>query len=325
MASIEKKKITLKNVSDNFNGLTNNLKGVVDNFDGLSKNLEKAKNNMAEIKDNITLENVIATAITVPGVKVSREEFLRQQFKDVPDSLMNVIIEKGPVEAECPREKLRNMAGKLLQKRTLASTGASFLAGMPGGIAMAATIPTDMLQFYGIALVLAQEITYLYGEPDLWENGILDREKVTNQLILYCGVMLGATGAAQTVRVLSSSLAKQALKKIPQKALTKTFYYPIVKSIAKAFGAKMTKEVFAKGVSKAIPIIGGVVSGGLTLATMLPMGNRLIDTLDSAHFEYAQSDFDADWKEIVKQYEIYEKDEEAETESKEIYIEGISK
>lgn len=44
--------------------------------------------------------------------------------------------------------------------------------------------------------------------------------------------------------------AKQALKKLTQKALTKTFYYSIVKSIAKAFGPKMTKEVFAKGVSK---------------------------------------------------------------------------
>ena len=64
----------------------------------------------------------------------------------------------------------------------------------------------------------------------------LDNDKVTNQLILYCGVMLGASGAAQAVRVMSSALAKQILKKLPQKALTKTFYYPIIKSIAKAFG-----------------------------------------------------------------------------------------
>ena len=120
--------------------------------------------------------------------------------------------------------------------------------------------------------------------------------------------MLGASGAAQTIRVLSSSLAKQALKKLPQKALTKTFYYPIIKSIAKAFGAKMTKEVFAKGVSKVIPVIGGVVSGGVTLATLMPMGTRLTNVLDEAHFSYTENDFEADWSEIVEVYEK-EKDE----------------
>ena len=168
---------------------------------------------------------------------------------------------------------------------------------------MAATIPADMLQYYAVALGLAQELAYLYGEGDLWSGNVPDTEKVTNQLILYCGVMLGASGAAQTVRVLSSSLAKQALKKLPQKALTKTFYYPIVKSIAKFFSVKMTKDVFAKGVSKALPIVGGVVSGGITFATLRPMGKRLADVLEQAHYDYSQQNFEADWSEIVKVYE----------------------
>lgn len=171
---------------------------------------------------------------------------------------------------------------------------------------MAATIPADIIQFYGVALRLAQELAYLYGEEDLWKDHLLDKDRVTNQLMLYCGVMLGASGAAQTVRVLSSSLAKQALKKLPQKALTKTIYYPIIKSIAKAFSVKMTKEVFAKGIAKALPIVGGVVSGGITLATMKPMGKRLADALDEAHFDYTQKEFEADWAEII---EITEREE----------------
>jgi hypothetical protein len=203
------------------------------------------------------------------------------------------------VEAGCSREELRKIACRLVQRKTYRSTAASFLAGIPGGFVMAATIPADMLQFYGLSLALAQELSYLYGAEDLWSGDMLDEDKVTNQLILYCGVMLGASGASQTIRVLSSSLAKQAMKKIPQKALTKTFYYPIVKSIAKAFGAKMTKEVFAKGVSKAVPIIGGVVSGGLTFVTLRPMGMRLADTLDKAHFDYTEADFEQDWDDIV--------------------------
>ncbi len=273
------------------------------------------KKSLSEAKNNISLENLISTAIQIPGVKVNREDFLREQFKSVSSDTLNAIIEKGPVEANISRAELKKIAHKILTKRTSFSTAASFAAGIPGGFAMAATIPGDMLQFYGVALGMAQELAYLYGEPDLWNNGMPDTEKVKNQLILYCGVMLGASGASQTVRVLSSSLAKQALKKLPQKALTKTFYYPIVKSIAKAFGAKMTKEVFAKGVSKAVPIIGGVVSGGITLATMIPMGNRLIATLDEAHFSYSNSDFESDWHDIVAECRNFEAEEAEATQS----------
>ena len=255
-------------------------------------------NEQKENKKSLDLTNVISTAIQVPGVKVSRDAFLREQFKDSPRERIDLVVERGPVEAGCTREELKRKANKIIKERTAISTGASFAAGIPGGLAMAATIPADMLQFYGVALRMAQELVYLYGEVDIWCDGTPDPDRVTNQLVLYCGVMLGATGAAQTVRVMSSALAKQALKKLPQKALTKTFYYPVVKSILKFFGVSVTKNTFAKGVSKIIPVIGGVVSGGITLASMLPMGNRLLNTLDKAHFEYTMTDFETDMAEI---------------------------
>lgn len=250
--------------------------------------------------NTLSLTDVISTAIQIPGVKVNRDSFLCDTFKEVESEKRQVILDKGPVEAGLDREDLKKRAHKIIQSRTAISTSASFAAGLPGGLAMAATIPADLLQFYGVALRMAQELAYLYGEGDLWENDFVDRDKVTNQLILYCGVMLGASGAAQTVRVLSSALAKQAMKKLPQQALTKTFYYPIVKSIARWFGVSLTKTTFAKGVSKAVPIIGGVVSGSITLATMLPMGQRLADTLDDAHFGYTQEEFEEDWEDIVE-------------------------
>lgn len=145
---------------------------------------------------NVSLESVISTAIQVPGVKVNREMFLREQFKGLSKDRMEEIIDNGPVAAGWERSQLRKMAKKIINERTIISTGVSFAAGLPGGLAMAATIPADMLQFYGVALRMAQEIAYLYGEADLWNGEFLDNDKVTNQLILYCGVMLGASGAA---------------------------------------------------------------------------------------------------------------------------------
>lgn len=255
----------------------------------------------------VSLSDVVSTAIQVPGVRVNRNSFLCDAFKEVDKDSLQSIIEKGPVEAGVGRGVLKQKAHKLIQSRTAISTGASFAAGLSGGLAMAATISADMLQFYGVSLRMAQELAYLYGETDLWEKDLLDRDKVTNQLILYCGVMFGATGASQSVRLLSSAMAKQAMKKLPQQALTKIFYYPVIKSIARFFGVSMTKSTFAKGVSKAIPIVGGIVSGGITLATLAPMGLRLADTMEQAHFGYDEEAFQADWQQVLQVIDQEEK------------------
>lgn len=111
---------------------------------------------------------------------------------------------------------------------------------------------------------------------------------------MYCGVMFGVSGAVSGVRVLSTQIAKTTLKKLPQKALTKTFWYPIVKQIGKAIGIKVTKSTVAKGVSKAIPVIGGVISGGLNFASMMPMAKRLYAAFDKATFDYSEEEYEND-------------------------------
>ena len=245
----------------------------------------------------IALENIITSAVQIPGVKVSRDKFLAETFA-TEDVIIQDVLDFGPVEAKVSKEKLAAISNKLILNRTSQSSVASFAAGIPGGLAMAATIPADVLQFFGMSLRLAQELSYLYGAQDLWQDGQVDDEKVKNQLLLYCGVMFGVSGAVSGVRVLSTQIAKTTLKKLPQKALTKTFWYPIVKQIGKAIGVKVTKTTVAQGFSKAIPVIGGVISGSINFASMMPMANRLQKTLDSAAFGYTEEDLEKDIIEI---------------------------
>lgn len=261
------------------------------------------KNN--DLSKQIMLEEVITNAVQIPGVKVNRKQFLAEQFASKADNLEE-ILEKGPVEAGIKREDIIALSQKLILTRTSQSSIASFVTGLPGGLAMAATIPADILQFFGMALRLAQELSYLYGAQDLWTEGKIDDEKVKNQLILYCGVMFGVSGAVSGVRVLSTQISKTALKKIPQKALTKTFWYPILKKITSFIGIKLTKTTFAKGVSKVVPVIGGVISGGINFASMMPMANRLNDTLDKATFNYSEEEFNRDIEVILNPDEYEE-------------------
>ena len=245
----------------------------------------------------LALETIISSAVQIPGVKVNRSKFLSETFA-AEDAEIQDILDFGPIAAQFPQDRLSVLAHKLILTRTSQSSLASFVAGIPGGFAMAATIPADVLQFFGMALRLAQELSYLYGAQDLWQDKQIDDEKVKTQLLLYCGVMFGVSGAVSGVRVLTTQIAKTALKRLPQKALTKTFWYPIIKQIGKSIGIKVTKSTVAQGFSKAIPVIGGVISGGLNFASMMPMANRLQVVLDSAAFGYSEEDLAQDINEI---------------------------
>ena len=146
---------------------------------------------------------------------------------------------------------------------------------------MAGTLPADMTQYFAHILRILQKLAYLYGWDDFFDtNGQLDSETI-NLVTLFIGVMFGVQEAGTALVKISLTLAPTLCKKIAAKPLTKGFIYPIVKKVAAMIGAKMTKDIFAKSVSKVIPIIGGVASGGLTYATYRPMANKLKNYLSS--------------------------------------------
>ena len=131
--------------------------------------------NATGLTKELVLEDVIATSVQIPGVKVNRNGFLSEQFASSQID-MQKILDLGPIEAGISQEEITNAANKLIIKRTSQSSIASFVTGIPGGLAMAATIPADVMQFLGMALRLAQELSYLYGGEDLWTDGKIDDE-----------------------------------------------------------------------------------------------------------------------------------------------------
>lgn len=95
-----------------------------------------------------TMEMILAGAVKLPGVQVDRSEFLAQQFAKYDTyGNMSTILERGPLEAGISLSVIDKLAKTLIEKRTILSTAASTAAGLPGGLAMAATIPADTLQF----------------------------------------------------------------------------------------------------------------------------------------------------------------------------------
>lgn len=257
-----------------------------------------------EINNESLALKVINESLKLPFIKVDRSEFLMKTFGNKVDDIQK-LLDDGPQDFFSKAE-LDERAQNIINAAVIQSSGLSFISGLPGGIAMAATIPADVAQFYGYALKLAQEISYIYGYNNIWnEQGELT-ENAKNTLILYLGVMLGISSAGSAIRILSNKLALQALQKIPQKALMKTIYYPILKKVMAMFGAKLTKTTFANGVSKIIPLVGGVVSGGMNYLFLKPMANRLKKELGK-NVNYTQKDFEEDIK-ILKDEEVFVSD-----------------
>lgn len=249
----------------------------------------------SQLPENNALVNVLSQALALPQIRIDRNTFLSQAFAGFGQERIDKIIQHGPIKAGCTKEVLRRAANNVINRETWTSTSLSFLTGLPGGGAgMTVGIAADTLQFFGVAVRLAQQLTYLYGAEDIWQDNTIDTAAVMNQFVLYMGVMFGVGSAAATMRVAFAALGKRALRKLPQKALTKTWYYTMTKAIAKTFGAKMTKGMFAKGVAKALPIVGGLISGGMTFVSMGPMGNRLVEVLEEVRFDYTHDEFAAD-------------------------------
>ena len=138
---------------------------------------------------------VLQQVVKLPVVKVDRSKFLVDKFskqldpKDIPR-----LLEEGPT-ALLSQDILDKVADSCIKDNVLLASGTSVLAGIPGGLALAITIPTDVAQFYAFSLKLAQELGYIYGYDDLWASRNELSEEAKNTLLLYLGVMLGVNSA----------------------------------------------------------------------------------------------------------------------------------
>ncbi len=229
----------------------------------------------------LTIEDVILAGLKFPGIKIERDNFLKKEFStNYSEETVNKVIEKNPAYAGISIKEVDKIADGVIQYERLRVSGISTALSIPGGVTMVATLPTDIAQYYGYMLRAAQKLLYLYGFPeiDINDNQLLDSATM-NTIIVCMGVMYGVAGANTALKTMAKALGKGVEKKLINTALTKGTIYPIVKSVAKWFNVRMTKEIFAGFFKKTIPIVGGVIGGGITYATFKPCCERLKNTL----------------------------------------------
>lgn len=230
----------------------------------------------------IGIEDVIIMGLNVPGVRIDRASFLRKElFKKYSQEVIDDVILHNPLHANIKPEDIDKIADEVIKYERNCVSGISVALGTPGGVAMVATIPADIAQYYGYMLRVMQKLLYLYGFPeiDLKEKGDVIDTETMNMLVVCMGAMYGVAGANKAIKSIATALGNGVQKQLMKKALTKGTIYPIVKSVSKWFGVKMTKEVFTGFFKKSIPVIGGVVGGGLTFFTFKACCDKLKESL----------------------------------------------
>lgn len=270
------------------------MKNVIENTGNeVKKAVSKGKDIVFDSKDKVfdaldinkdgrvDTEDIIILGLRIPGVHIDREEFLRKQFmKNYSNDVIQDAVKFNPAHAGITVEEIDNIADQVIQYERNCVSGISLALGAPGGVAMFATLPTDIAQYYGYMLRAIQKLLYLYGFPEInVENGVNIDDETMNLITLCLGVMYGVEGSVASIKILSNALGKGVEKKLLQKALTKGTFYPIVKKISRWFGVYMTKQVFAGFFRKAIPVVGGVVGGGITYLSFKPCCDNLKKSL----------------------------------------------
>lgn len=247
----------------------------------------KGKNELVKALDKngngeIDIEDIIVIGLRTPGVKINRKDFLKKEFhKNYSEAVIDKAIDTTPALAKIKKKDIEKVCDEVIKSERNIVSGISAALGAPGGAAMLATIPADIAQYYGCMLRVAQKMLYLYGFPEIatdFNGQSLDSETI-NTLTLCLGTMYGVAGANTAIKSLARGLAVGVEKKLINTALTKGAIYPTVKEISKWFGKKMTKEIFAGFFKDAIPIVGGVIGGGITYLSFKPCCDKLRETL----------------------------------------------
>lgn len=217
------------------------------------------------------------------GVAIERDHFLRSEFRKrgVSEERVELAISASPAAAGVDSSLVDSIAMDVIDFETKKSTVLSFSAGLPGGLAMLGTIPADVTQYYVHAFRIMQKLAYLYG----WQSLIDDCDEMDDETLaafaLLLAVMVGVSGANSALTAFSKTVQSNIAKKVANKALTQTSYYPIIKKVLAGIGVKITKSSFGDAVSKVVPVVGGLVSGGLTFVSLKGGSRKLAGELRS--------------------------------------------
>jgi len=238
-------------------------------------------------------ETILRTSLNFNHCRVDREDFLKEALRiNCSDEVIGKAILTTPSEAEIPRYVISDIANDVINCDLMKVTGLSFAAGLPGGFAMAGTIPADLIQFFLNSIRVAQKLAYLYGWKDFFESETEISQDTLSKITLFTGVMFGAPNAEKALNTYKGIDNEDELKEVrigfsnlevdfsfSQSTIREHGLLQLVQYIAKWIGVKIARQSLTRSSMRIVPLVGGIVSGGFSYLSFKDMTTRLHDYL----------------------------------------------
>lgn len=218
----------------------------------------------------------------MPGAKINRESYLQKTFRGLSAEDLRICVAETPLKV-IPAAEIEKVASSVINSHTTKVATLSALTGIPGGLAMLATIPADVANYYYHIVLVGQKLGYLYGFPDM----IDDRGNLTQDgeimLTAFIGVMNKVEMANELIKKLAVEMAKrlseETAMRVAGNILSKQIVSQAVEVIARKLGTQIAAKNVGRGMAKAIPILSGLICGTITYATFKPQSKRLHEAL----------------------------------------------
>ncbi|WP_079478685.1 hypothetical protein [Halobacillus salinus] len=239
---------------------------------------------MSNYEDKIS--SMILRAGSLPGFKVHPYDtynFLNKNY--------NVGNLDHPKEVYFIDEnKLKLATGQIVAAHKLKFATTGFAAGAPGGLwGVTAGTALDLEEYVRRLFLMAQQMGHIYGlipnpfaeEVDLDEEVYF--ESVQDEIVKLIALGLGVGGVSLTLTETSKALGVKKARDIARHKVSEELTTRVAKKVAGFLGKKLTKNQIAKGVSRAVPVIGGGINAGFNYVSIGGLGRKMATNLEKEH------------------------------------------
>ena len=220
------------------------------------------------------LLKAIYTAVKLHGADVDRPFMLKARLgADFTCDQVNRAIEHSPVYVGMPADRIAVIAGRIIRGNALRQAASILLCGVPRGpLFSPKTYGSAMLALWH-AIVLSQELAYLYSWPDLHAKGMSD-DDIAFQILLLIGVMLGFDEARRLLSMCAPlpagarpRLRRVTLSEVKRSALCAR----LIRSMEESISGEPSRF---KTIGK-VPVAGRLAAAISSALTLYRMGRRL--------------------------------------------------
>lgn len=236
----------------------------------MSDLVEKIENHLVQIFE---------VAHKLPGWGVRRFEV----YKNF-EAISGITINNQLDLLKLSDEKIDYFIEKRINKYRLWVSSIGVASGIPGGAIGVLGAIGDIEEYMRNMYNLTQEIMYIYGilpkpfqeQANIqaeYEESFL--EFINQETLRGIAIGFGMSSVATLGKNVILAIGKKEAKDILQKSVKDKLITKLSKEIAKKLGQKMTKQMISNAIVKAVPIVGGLFTGGMNYISFYKAGIRI--------------------------------------------------